>query len=56
VENRSAYRLVSGSIENRSDRIQDRVEFLVDSETYLPLAQRNWTRYRSGRTLRGFVT
>jgi hypothetical protein len=41
VEGRPAYRLVSGPVTRADARTQEeRVEFLVDADTYLPLAQR----------------
>ena len=43
VGNRAAYRLVSGPVP-RPHGAEERVEFLVDAETYLPLAQRHARR------------
>jgi hypothetical protein len=41
VDGRPAYRLVSGPVTRPDGRAQEeRVEFLVDADTYLPLAQR----------------
>ena len=37
---RPAYRLVSGYVDGFTPRTQDRVEYVVDAETYLPLAAR----------------
>ena len=48
VGDRQAYRLVSGVVPGRVRGAQASVEFLVDSETYLPLAQRQSIRHPSG--------
>jgi hypothetical protein len=45
IRGRPAYRLVSGPVP--IEHGVERVEFLVDTRTYLPLARRFWTRYRS---------
>jgi hypothetical protein len=54
VGNRTAYRLVSGVVPGTATGEKDSVEFLVDSQTYLPLVQ----RHRVGGSERGitFVT
>jgi hypothetical protein len=40
VDGRRAYRLTSGTLEGRVGDIRERIEYLVDAETYLPLAFR----------------
>jgi hypothetical protein len=45
---RRAYRLVSGVVPSWMKGGEESVEFLVDSETYLPLAERRWLRSRGG--------
>jgi hypothetical protein len=47
VGNRRAYRLVSGPVRDPEVDGVERVEFLVDADTYLPLAERFWSRSRS---------
>jgi hypothetical protein len=47
VGHRSAYRLVSGPMPNPEANGEERVEFLVDTDTYLPLAERYSSRHRS---------
>jgi hypothetical protein len=47
VGDRPAYRLVSGPVPDPEVEGEERVEFLVDAETYLPLAQRFSARSRS---------
>ena len=48
VEGRRAYRLVSGPVDHPQLRDgEERVEFLVDAETYLPLARRYASVHRS---------
>jgi hypothetical protein len=47
VGHRSAYRLVSGPVSDPEVDGVERVEFLVDADTYLPLAERFWSRSRS---------
>ena len=47
VGNRRAYRLVSGPVRDPEVDGVERVEFLVDTDTYLPLAERFWSRSRS---------
>jgi hypothetical protein len=50
VGDRTAYRLVSGTVPGMTKHETESVEFLVDSETYLPLAQRRAIRHPpSGR-------
>jgi hypothetical protein len=49
VGDRTAYRLVSGTVPGMTRHVTESVEFLVDSETYLPLAQRRSIRHGSGR-------
>ena len=49
VGDRVAYRLVSGVVPGPTDGEEESVEFLVDSETYLPLAQRYWVRFGSAK-------
>lgn len=51
--NRRAYRLVSGFVPSPVGD-SERVEFLVDAETYLPLAERRTLRLRSGKEVRFF--
>jgi hypothetical protein len=48
VGDREAYRLVSGRVPGKVKGAYARVEFLVDSETYLPLAQHQTVRHPSG--------
>jgi hypothetical protein len=48
VGDREAYRLVSGDVPGKVEGAYARVEFLVDSETYLPLAQHQAIRHPSG--------
>jgi hypothetical protein len=50
VDGRPAYRLASGPVPGM-DRSVERVEFLVDAETYLPRAQRYFVRYKDGSTV-----
>ena len=45
VGDRTAYRLVSGTVPGMTKHVTESVEFLVDSETYLPLAQRRAIRH-----------
>jgi hypothetical protein len=47
VGNKPAYRLVSGPVRDPELGGEERVEFLVDTDTYLPLALRFSARYRS---------
>jgi hypothetical protein len=48
VAQRRAYRLVSRPVPTPDcDRGEERVEFMVDADTYLPLAQRFSVRARS---------
>jgi hypothetical protein len=47
VGHRSAYRLVSGPVPDPEVDGEERVEFLVDTDTYLPLAERFSARHRS---------
>lgn len=50
VGDRRAYRLASEPSGSPPER--ERVEFLVDAKTYLPLAETRWWRVASGRTHR----
>ena len=52
---REAYRLVSGDVPGKVKGAFARVEFLVDSETYLPLAQRQSVRHPSGHGFDSFT-
>jgi hypothetical protein len=52
VGDRTAYRLVSGTVPGMTKHETESVEFLVDSETYLPLAQHRAIRHHP--TGRGF--
>ena len=53
VDGKQAYRLVSGPVPAR-DKSVERVELLVDPDTYLPLAQRYSVRYESGQTMTAY--
>jgi hypothetical protein len=55
VGSRRAYRLASGAVQGATEAERVSVEFLVDSETYLPLAQRQSARWGSGSGVE-FVT
>lgn len=55
VGDRTAYRLVSGTVPGMTKREKQSVVFFVDSETYLPLAQRNSIRHGSGRGFDWFI-
>jgi hypothetical protein len=48
VGDREAYRLVSGEVPGKVKGAYAKVEFLVDSHTYLPLAQHQAVRHPSG--------
>ena len=50
--NRRGYRLVSGTVPGPTKAGEESVEFLVDSETYLPLAERRSIRLESGAKIR----
>jgi len=50
--NRRAYRLVSGVVPGWSKNSEESVVFLVDTETYLPLAERRWLRMSAGAEVR----
>jgi hypothetical protein len=50
VDGKPAYRLVSGPVQGHDGSVE-RVEFLVDAETYLPRLQRYSTRYKNGETM-----
>jgi hypothetical protein len=52
---RKAYRLVSGVVPGKTKGAEASVEFLVDSETYLPLAQRQSFRHPSGHGFDSFT-
>jgi hypothetical protein len=51
VGNRRAYRLVSGVVPSPPVGDEESVEFLVDAETYLPLAEHRSIRLKSGAKL-----
>ncbi len=56
VGERTAYRLVSGTVPGPTRHMTESVEFLVDSETYLPLVQRRSLRHPpSGRGFNFFI-
>jgi hypothetical protein len=55
VGDREAYRLVSGDVPGKVKGAYARVEFLVDTETYLPLAQRQSIRHPSGHAFDSFT-
>jgi hypothetical protein len=56
VGDRTAYRLVSGTVPGPTRQMTENVEFLVDSETYLPLVQRRSLRHPpSGRGFDFFI-
>jgi hypothetical protein len=48
VGNRNAYRLVSGEVPVAFGRMTESVEFLVDTKTYMPLAEHRSRRFKSG--------
>jgi hypothetical protein len=52
VDGKQAYRLVSGPV--RAHNSVERAEFLVDPDTYLPLAQRYSVRYETGQTMTAY--
>jgi hypothetical protein len=52
VDGKPAYRLVSGPVPGFEPHSVERVEFLVDAETYLPRAQHYFVRYKDGTTVR----
>lgn len=49
VDGRRAYRLTSGYVEAFGRGAEERVDFLVDAETYLPLASHFTRRFGDGR-------
>jgi hypothetical protein len=53
VDGKQAYRLVSGPVRAR-DKSVERVEILVNPDTYLPLAQRYSVRYENGSTMTAY--
>jgi hypothetical protein len=55
IGDREAYRLVSGDVPGKVEGAYARVEFLVDSDTYLPLAQRQSVRHPSGHGFDSFT-
>jgi hypothetical protein len=55
VGDRQAYRLVSGVVPGKVKGVEASVEFLVDAETYLPLAQRQSIRHPSGHAFESFA-
>ena len=55
VGDRPAYRLVSGPVPGPTKDQEMSTEFLVDSETYLPLAQRRTLRHSSGKGIEFFT-
>jgi hypothetical protein len=55
VGGRPAYRLVSGAVPSRIKGQEVSTEFVVDSETYLPLTQRQSVRYGSGKGVEFFT-
>lgn len=55
VGNRRAYRLESGMVPGPVGRARESVEFLVDAETYLPLAEHRSVRLGSGRGIDVFT-
>jgi hypothetical protein len=55
VDGRHAYRLVSGPVRRPHGEMEERVEFIVDAETYLPLASRFVTRSGAGDSLELFT-
>ena len=52
VDGKEAYRLVSGPVQSSAGSLEgvERVEYLVDPGTYLPLSQRYSVRYENGTT------
>jgi hypothetical protein len=54
VDGRDAYRLVSGAVENTVPGTEERIVYLVDAETYLPLAARFRQRSPDGQRLNIF--
>lgn len=55
VDGRDAYRLTSGAVEGFAPRTRERVVFVVDAETYLPLSVRFSNRSPDGGRLEIFV-
>jgi hypothetical protein len=53
VDGREAYRLVSGPVRGSNNSVE-RVEFWVDPDSYLPLAQRYSVRYEKGPTMTAY--
>ena len=48
VDGRRAYRLTSGFVAGFARGSEERVEFVVDAETYLPLSSRFSQHFRNG--------
>jgi hypothetical protein len=56
IDGRRAYRLTSGPVRVPGEpRAEERLVFLVDAESYLPLARRHFIEIRSGETMRTFT-